>query len=239
MWIRRPGAEHHRGEPPQRPVVARLLSGVVTAAPLPPRASFVLVRTRGLGAIAIRLAQRLAGVPSRYNHAAFVVNDSGGILEAEPAGARLANLAEYTGPGFEWISSDLPVQLHLAQAGEPAGGDAEARLRNLLIYVIAARYAGKGYAWLDYAALLLLHLERLVTGRPRSTWRVTALARRRVARSDRFICSAEVDGIFTDGGCPLFTDGRLPGDVMPADLDRWIHVDGPAALAAATAAVPA
>jgi len=47
--------------------------------------------------------------------------------------------------------------------------------------------------------------------------------RRRVARSDRLICSQLVAEAYRRAGVCLFSDARLPMDVTPGDLDRLIN----------------
>jgi hypothetical protein len=64
---------------------------------------------------------------------------------------------------------------------------------------------------LDYLALALLHLHL-----PAASW-----VRKRVKSSGHMICSQLCDAVYRRAGIELFTDGRLEGDVMPADLAAW------------------
>lgn len=71
-----------------------------------------------------------------------------------------------------------------------------------------ARYRiGTPYSFLDYAAIADLHLG----GR-------LGFVRNYVRDSGHMICSQLADQALTDAGFHVFDDGRLPQDVMPAEL---------------------
>lgn len=179
---------------------------------------FVLVPVNGPVGEAIKWSQFFAGAPSRYQHAALILDGDGTLIEAEPgkSGARIANVSEYAGRDFRVCD---PVAWMIRGLSLNASED---QLR--------AKVADEGrklehvrYSALDYAALILLHLEKLLTRRKRPTWRLTLFIRKRVQSSGHLICSQLVDLALSRAGLSLFTDGRLPGDVMPADLDGWAN----------------
>lgn len=171
--------------------------------------SFFLTQIGGRTGWWIALGQTLAGSPSRYSHAGVILGADGTCLEAEPGGARLANLSEYAGRPL--LISDGPVQSAIASlhaAGWSTSVD-EARLRGMVV-AEACKLRGTPYSFLDYVALALLHL-RLPSKRLRAY----------VESSGHLICSALADRVYQRAGIQLFTDGRLPGDVMPSDLAAW------------------
>lgn len=73
----------------------------------------------------------------------------------------------------------------------------------------ARRYVGTPYGFLDYVAILGVHLG-IKDGR----------IRRRVRDSGHMICSQLADQAMADAGFHVFDDGRLPQDVVPAELFR-------------------
>lgn len=172
-----------------------------------PPGSFFLVSIGGASGFAIGVAQALCAAPSRYAHAGIVISNSGDIVEAEPGGARIGNLTEYAGRAI--LICDGPVQTAM-QKWEGGQQDwSETALRQTVV-AQARKMVGTPYSALDYAALALLHW-----GLP-SGW-----VRRRVERSGRMICSQLADAAYRRAGIHLFSDGRLSGDVMPADLANW------------------
>lgn len=168
---------------------------------------FGVVDVKGPGGWWIGVAQSLAGDSSRYSHAFLVLDGDGTILEAEPGGARLANISEYAGCGM--LLSDGPVQTKLRSLPwtDPAG--VEATTRDAVV-AQARRMVGTPYSWLDYAAIGLLHLHL-----------PSSALRRYVATSRHAQCAQLVDLVYRLAGVHLFTDGREPGDVCPADLAAW------------------
>jgi hypothetical protein len=161
--------------------------------------SYFLTQVPGRAGFWIGVGQALAGDASRYGHAGIVVSEAGDVVEAEPGGARIGNLSRYAGQPL--LISDAPVVL--------AGGD-EAATRARVV-AEARKLLGTPYSPLDYLALALLHLHL-----PLAAW-----VRKRVESSGHLICSALVDRAYRKAGLHLFTDGRLTGDVMPADLAAW------------------
>ena len=170
--------------------------------------SFFLTTITGPAGYAIGLGQALAGAPSRYQHAGIILDGDGTILEAEPGGARIANISEYQGRGV--LVCDGPVQQWIQRAASTGDPSAElAWIRDRIVRE-ARKLVGVPYSPLDYLALALLHLH-LPSG-----W-----VRHRVQRSGHLICSQLVDAVYQRAGIQLYDDGRLPGDVMPADLAAW------------------
>jgi hypothetical protein len=173
--------------------------------------SFFLARISGVTGYLIQLGQAIAGDGSRWTHAGIVLAADGTVLEAEPGGARIANLSEYAGRPL--LISDAPVQSTQAKLnGQPLrtyGPWSESAVRAAVIHE-AQKLRGVPYSALDYVALAALHLHLP------SSW-----VRNRVEKSGHMICSQLVDAIYERAGVHLFTDGRLPGDVAPADLAAY------------------
>jgi cell wall-associated NlpC family hydrolase len=178
-----------------------------------PVGSFFLTTVPGWGGYLISLGQALAGDPSRWDHAGIVVDSDGTVVEAEPGGARIGHLSAYAGQPL--LVCDGPVQRELAlfDAGQirwdRSRDDLEQFLRDDVV-TEARKLIGTPYSIADYVALGLLHLHLP------STW-----VRQRVETSGHLICSALVDRAMCRAGIHLFDDGRLSGDVMPADLAAW------------------
>jgi hypothetical protein len=174
--------------------------------------SYFLAHITGPVGYGIALGQALAGSGSRWTHAGLILEADGTILEAEPGGARIANVSKYDGRPL--LVSDGPVQRNLANwraSGVPAGplSRFEASIRAAIV-ADARKLVGIPYSPTDYLALALLHLHLP------SKW-----IRDRVQSSGHMICSQLVDAVYLRAGIHLFSDGRLPGDVMPADLAAW------------------
>jgi hypothetical protein len=68
---------------------------------------------------------------------------------------------------------------------------------------------GTPYSWVDDACIGLADL---------FGWHVPQAVRSRLNRRTRLMCSQLVDVAYRDAGITLFRDGRVPGDVAPADL---------------------
>jgi len=150
---------------------------------VPDLGSYAVVRTNGWAGLGIRIITR-----STVNHAFVYVGD-GLIVEAQPAGARLAPASLY--PGALWSGPGLTA------------GRGEA------IAAAARTLVGTPYSWVDCAAIGLTD----VFG-----WHVPEAVRRRLNRRDRLMCSQLADTAYASAGVALFADGRVPGDCSPADL---------------------
>jgi hypothetical protein len=84
-----------------------------------------------------------------------------------------------------------------------------------IVAYAARRYVGRPYSFADYAAIAA---HRLRYGQGYAALEDRDALARYVADSKRMICSQLVDQALTDAGWHTFTDGRLPQDVMPAEL---------------------
>lgn len=135
------------------------------------------------------------GTDSTVNHAFLYIGD-GLIVEAESR-VRVAPVTEYR--GITWSAGRL---------GRLTPDHAQRRA----IAAAARSYAGQPYNWADIVAIALAQrrLGRLVDGDERWV--------RRISADPRPICSELVDRAYLKAGIHLFSDGRLPGLVSPADL---------------------
>lgn len=154
----------------------------------------------------IGVGQALCGRPSRYMHCGVIVTDNGATIEAQPGGAREGSLADYAGRAVLVCDGPIRRAVH-ADGGRQSWAEVALRRR---VADEAVKLKGTPYSALDYVALACLHL------RLPSRW-----IRDRVRTSGHAICSQLVTIAYTRAGIDLFTDGRYPGDVMPADLADW------------------
>lgn len=138
----------------------------------------------------IRLGQLLLGDGNTPYEHAFLVLDVGELIEAQPGGARVRPLTEYDGRRVLYVCPDgLTVE------------------QRLTIVEAGRKLADVPYGFSDYLALALhrFHVPAL--------W-----LRRKIASNRSLICSQLVDLAYQRAGVQLFNDGRIPGDVTPADL---------------------
>lgn len=147
----------------------------------------------------------LAGREWRHWDHAFIYLGDNKVGEAEPHGFRIRDLHQW-GPelygGFARWSSGTILLTAAQRAGIVAGARALA----------GANYGrGIGYSYLDYLAIAAHDLHIPVPG-----------LRRYVASSGHMICSQAVDFCYAQAGVALFSDGRWPGYVDPADLARLL-----------------
>lgn len=184
-----------------------------------PVGGFVLVPVKGWVGFAIGLGQLLCMRPSAYGHVAVIVTADGGIVEAEPGGARLAHISEYAGRTVRVC--DGPVQQWAASTGATFGAIA---LKRQQIALQALNLRGTRYSALDYLALALLHLH-LPSRR----------VRERVQSSGHLICSQFEVEVLRRAGIELFGKETFCGDYMPADLADWADAWEETARAAAAA----
>lgn len=155
--------------------------------------SFFVTPVTGWTGTLICVGEALAQTPSRYGHAGLITSEWGQTVEAAPRGAFSGYVSHYP----QALVCD-PIAL--------LGVDEELRQ---VVVDDARALLGTPYSWLDYVALAALHLHLP------STW-----IRQRVASRKNMICSQLVDAVYQRAGIQLFA-GRLPGDVMPADLANW------------------
>jgi len=149
----------------------------------------------GVGRL-IRIGQWLNGDGfADYEHA-FVYLGGGQLVEAQPGGAELRPLSVYDGRPALWST------------GRYALTDAQ----RAAIAAAARGYIGVPYSAADYVALAA-HRFHLPVG---------PLIKGYVASSRHMICSQLVDQCYLDAGVHLFSDGRWPGYVTPADLAKLL-----------------
>jgi hypothetical protein len=133
-----------------------------------------------------------------YEHAIFYAGGQGDmILEAEPGGARLVPF-HYDPQDCLW-SSGLP-------------GLGLNNTQRAIAYDTALHYRDIPYSFADYAALALHRLHVPAPG-----------LRSFIGSTGHMICSQLVDRCRLDLGSHLFSDGRWPGYVTPADLAGLIE----------------
>lgn len=144
----------------------------------------------------VRLGQWLNGQGFREWEHAFILGPDGEILEAEPGGARIGHVSEYS--DIYWCTSIA------AQFTE----DKLERVYNFAeaTYGPDDGRPGTGYSFLDYLALFCHRLRIPVPG-----------LRRYIASTGHLICSQLCDTAYSDEGCHLFA-GVWSGYVTPLGL---------------------
>jgi len=169
----------------------------------PQAGDFACVHTRGNTGTLITVAEYMNGSASSwYDHACVYVGQPdknapyGYVMGAQPRGARLSPLrhAQVTGEDRNWIWSTGRIA---------AMTDAQYQL--IIRNALACK--GIGYSAADYFALAARRFHVPVPG-----------LKDYIASSGRLICSQLVDWCYAQAGVRLFTDGRWPGYVTPADL---------------------
>jgi hypothetical protein len=108
----------------------------------PPVGSYVVVSTPGWRSRVIRLATR-----SWADHALIVVNDAGGIVEAEPGGVRLGHLTEYSGRRAQTCTQGSAAQRQVV--AKSALGMVGLRYDDLDIVDIGLGCIGIKWGWLE------------------------------------------------------------------------------------------
>ncbi|MFE9428947.1 hypothetical protein ACFYNO_39060 [Kitasatospora sp. NPDC006697] len=167
------------------------------APPAPRPGDFAVVRMAGTVGRLIRFGQWLNGDGfADYEHAVVLVDDDA-LVEAEPGGAVQSPAGEYRDRPVRWSTGHVDLTEEQRAA----------------VVAAAHRYVGVPYSFLDYLALAA-HRFRL----PGS-----GLLKHYVADTRHMICSQLVDQCYQDAGVNLFTDGRWPGYVTPADLGRLLE----------------
>jgi hypothetical protein len=154
---------------------------------------FAVVQINNAAGRLIRLGQWLNGGGfADYEHAFIFLGRNNCIVEAEPGGAKLSPLSNYPENRLRWHHVDDPI------TGQRIADE-------------ALKLIGTPYSFADYLALAAVRLRLPLSAR---------LLRRYVASSGHMICSQLVDYAYLQAGVHLFNDGRLPGDVTPADLAK-------------------
>ncbi len=154
----------------------------------------------GAGGFGIRLAEKLVGGFSEYQH---VFGYIGGmrIVEAEPKGCRIRRIRSFESAGLSlWSTGKIELTPEERQ--------------KIVAAAIAATMPGPGhpdgpigYSWLDYvtvaAAKLHIPSKRLLAY---------------VKATGHKQCAQLWDGIYLAAGVHLFSDNRPEGAVDPADI---------------------
>ena len=152
--------------------------------------SYGCVKTHGFYPWLIRVGTR-----SEYDHAFLVVDEHGGIIEAEPGGARRSNLAEYAGYDLIFNTEDTPTDDQRHQ-----------------IIAKAETLIGTPYGWTDIARLALHSLGW------DWHWLIAAADNERA-----MICSQLVAICGAAGGLDWGCGRESPAAVTPADLAARIE----------------
>jgi hypothetical protein len=139
-----------------------------------------------------------------------VVTGNGMLVEAMPSGAREVPLTEQRWtPDYVYIRPEYQTAdptFALDMPGHPyAVGQAE------LVADAARGYIGTPYNFLTYGSLAATKLRFMLT---------RALLRKMISTRKDMMCSQLVDQCLADAGFHVFDDGRLPQDVVPAELFR-------------------
>ena len=172
----------------------------MTTAPLPAIGTIGLTQIHGQVGKLIKFGQFLNGQGFRDWEHAFLLGPNGSILEAEPGGARIGNVSEYT--DIYWCTAIA------SQYSEDKLADIwSAALR---VYGPGTGYksatGGVPYSFLDYLALFCHRLRIPLPG-----------LRGYIANLRHMICSWLDDAAYSDQGCHLFA-GVWPGYVTPLGL---------------------
>jgi len=154
----------------------------------PTPGTYACVRTGGFYNRLIRIGTR-----SKYNHAFLVVDTNGGIIEADPGGARRNNITEYSGDPIIY-SNDILTPQQVAQA--------VAKAETLI---------GTPYGWTDIARLSLRSLGI------QWNWLTQAADNERA-----MICSQLVAICGNAAGLDWNCGRTTPAAVTPADLANRI-----------------
>ena len=163
------------------------------------RGDFVVVRTHGWAAQAIRVADAIGGTWSDYNHAGILDRDpirgEWLIIEATPDGVEINRLAEY--PATDYV------------VGSPLLTDEQRR--HIVTYGRDCYDDHVQYGWLDIVALGAVQLHRCPT-----------CLQERAERDDRLVCSQLVAYAYASAGHPLGGPTKDPWSVTPGFLGQLI-----------------
>lgn len=159
--------------------------------PLP--GDFGLVSIEGGVGVAIRIGQFLNGDGFRNYEHAFIYLGDGKIMEAEPGGARIADLSEYDGRDILWSTDKVDIpdwkRTDIVQDSE--------------------KLVGTPYSFLDYLAIGLYRIHL------RHPW-----VAKYVQASKHLICSQLVAQVYADNEIQL-TD-KPPYLVTPGKLTKYL-----------------
>jgi hypothetical protein len=164
----------------------------------PPAGLIGLTSISGDAGKLIKVGQWLNGDGFRDWEHAFMSIGGGLVVEAEPGGARVARVSEYS--VIHWCYG----LYSLGTPGQHANAAFYARK-----YTEAGPWGPHGvpYSFLDYAALAARRLHIPAPG-----------LQAYIASSEHQICSQLADQCDSLAGIHIFTDGRWPGYVDPLSL---------------------
>lgn len=139
-----------------------------------------------------------------FRHVAMVVDDGANLCQAMPGGVEVIPFPEHllTEAGTLFIRPEYAAG---ARAGDVWVGGSQADFAA----TAAKFYEGTPYGFLTYAKLAAGILRMPST---------EAWLRRLISTRRDMICSQHVDQALADAGYHVFSDGRLPQDVVPAEL---------------------
>lgn len=166
---------------------------------------FFLVPMPGRVGLLIRVGQWLNGDGWRKVQHAGIYLGHGLTVEAMPGGAILGRIDKYDPESVVW-SSGARYPLDKGTLGDGLDDGLNAEERELIV-IAARKYFNVPYSFLDYLGLALARFGL------RPAW-----LKRYIASTGHMICSQLVDQCYLEAGVHLFSDGRIPGDVTPADL---------------------
>jgi cell wall-associated NlpC family hydrolase len=149
-----------------------------------------LVPIFGFVGLLIRIGQWLNGDGFANFEHVFIVLEDGMLIEAQPGGAVIRPLSDY---------SDRPI-VYVSPEGLTAG-------QRKAICDIARTFEGTPYSFVDYAAIGAHRIHLPLPG-----------LQEFIEDSGHLICSQLVDEVYRLAGAELFSDGRWAGWVTPVAI---------------------
>lgn len=131
-------------------------------------------------------------------------NDGPRLVQAMPSGAEEIEMT----PEQHWTAEYVYIRPRYRMAGSVAHGGMTERVAEA-----ARSYVGTPYNFLTYGKLAASALHLPVTRRVLARW---------ISTRHDMMCSQLADQALTDAGFHVFDDGRLPQDVVPAELFRQL-----------------
>jgi hypothetical protein len=174
----------------------------MTTPALPAIGTIGLTQISGDVGKAIEVGEWLNGQGFRDWEHAFLLGPNGTVLEAEPGGARIANVSEYSGATVYWCTA-IAAQFTDEKLADIWGGAVQ-RYGPGTGHKSAT--GGVPYSFLDYDAMFCHRLHIPVPG-----------LQGYIADTGHQICSQLCDTTYSDQNCRLFA-GVWPGYVTPLGL---------------------
>ena len=165
---------------------------------MPREGDFFLAKTTGWKASVIRLF-----TGSRWNHAGIIIHNVSNV----PQNPRFL-IAEMVPDGGAIVAAAKKYKT-VCYSNVELTEDQRTDIADLAYGYIFD--LDTGYNWLDVISLGLAKLKI----KPR-------LIKRVLSNKNRLFCSQMVDEVYLQAGIHLFDDGRLPGQVTPGDLERFV-----------------